>query len=185
MALAIKMEPSNLLNNIWIFLGGNAPTIIALCALLFTAWQFHISRKHNKISISPHISCFINRSEVHNKGLVLITLTNNGLGPAFITEFAMTIDGIKEDISSVEQSGAIFNKLLGDERTFRHNLLKFDTEDSIQVNQSVNLIKLELELAPKDSIDKIVQALKRLDVILKYRSLYGDKFELKSLYKNS
>jgi hypothetical protein len=42
--------------------------IIAVCALAFTAYQAYVQRKHNVISVKPHITTFVNRNRNMNTG---------------------------------------------------------------------------------------------------------------------
>ena len=43
------------INYIWPFLKSHASEITAICALLFTAYQAWLIRKHNKLSAKPNI----------------------------------------------------------------------------------------------------------------------------------
>ena len=44
-----------LFGNFWSWLSTNATNIIALCALGGTFWQANLSRRHNRLSVKPHI----------------------------------------------------------------------------------------------------------------------------------
>lgn len=74
------------------FLSKHAAEIIALCALLFTAWNVKIQRKHNILSIAPHLAKFVTSDQNGEVGVAKLELMNNGLGPAFITKFQIYIN---------------------------------------------------------------------------------------------
>ncbi|MGF6692636.1 hypothetical protein M2318_002708 [Metapseudomonas resinovorans] len=59
----------------WIAIG------ISLLALFATGWQAHLTRAHNKLSVRPHL---IGHSHKENN-IYLLTVRNDGLGPAIIT----------------------------------------------------------------------------------------------------
>ena len=41
------------------FLGEHSAEIIAICALGLTFYQAYLSRKHNRLSLKPHLTRFI------------------------------------------------------------------------------------------------------------------------------
>ena len=174
-----------MLDVIWDFLGKNAAEIIALCALFFTTWQFSVQRRHNKVSVLPHLNCYVHRSEIHNKGKVIVRAINNGLGPAFIKSFTLTLDGDPINFDLLQDARLLFNQVLGNVRTFKYNITLLDNDGSLQINDSVDIIVLDIDISSDDSIDKVVHDLKRIDASLIYRSIYGDEFKLQSLYKYS
>lgn len=67
--------------------------IIALCALLFTAWQVPVQRKHNKLSMKPYLFCHTHTNEYDNALVWKAEVINNGIGPAFITKFKIYYKG--------------------------------------------------------------------------------------------
>ncbi len=82
-ALAIRINMKQIIN----FIGEYAAEIIALCALIFTAWNIYIQRKHNILSVRPHLARFVCSDHNGEIGTAKFELINNGLGPAFIKNF--------------------------------------------------------------------------------------------------
>ncbi|MEZ0175555.1 MAG: hypothetical protein AB9Q20_14775 [Candidatus Reddybacter sp.] len=74
------------------FLGKYAAEIIALCALLFTAWNVYTQRKHNILSVTPHLTRFVTSDQNGEVGVAKLELMNNGLGPAFIEKFQIYLN---------------------------------------------------------------------------------------------
>ena len=55
-----------------------AALVVAVCALVVTVWQGAVTRKHNRLSVTPVLTLF--RREIDG----IITVKNNGIGPALI-----------------------------------------------------------------------------------------------------
>lgn len=55
-----------------------AALVVAACALVVTVWQGVVTRKHNRLSVTPVLTLY--RREIDG----LITVKNNGIGPALI-----------------------------------------------------------------------------------------------------
>lgn len=64
---------------------------MALLALGFSIWQGWQIRRHNKLSVRPHLTTWTNTDA--EKGYYTIELINNGIGPALIEEFLLKVDG--------------------------------------------------------------------------------------------
>ncbi len=73
------------------FIELNWQGIIALLALGFSIWQGWQIRIHNKLSVRPHLTTWINTDA--EKGYYTIELINNGIGPALVEEFLLKVDG--------------------------------------------------------------------------------------------
>ncbi|GKT11653.1 MAG: hypothetical protein ISEC1_P0620 [Thiomicrorhabdus sp.] len=75
----------------WSAITGISSSIIALCALAYTAWQGIQTREHNKLSFRPHITSWSYRNS--ESGVYVTEVMNNGLGPALIESFTVKVDG--------------------------------------------------------------------------------------------
>jgi hypothetical protein len=67
-----------------------ASACVAVCALFMTLWQAKIARRHNRLSVRPHLD--FEREAYPTKRIRLI-VRNEGLGPAFITEVEVRFAG--------------------------------------------------------------------------------------------
>ena len=73
-------------------LQNNPGASIALFALLLTFYQSYLTRKHNRLSVKPHLTVF-SEFEYSNKIFTWnVTLTNCGLGPAIIDSYRVATD---------------------------------------------------------------------------------------------
>ena len=65
--------------------------LVALAAFAVAFWQGWLTRQHNRLSVRPRLSFVVSFGDhalpfgVH--------LVNNGVGPAFITDFSIVVDG--------------------------------------------------------------------------------------------
>lgn len=66
-----------------------AAVAISIIALFVTLWQTHVARKHNKLSVLPHLGAYtFDTGEVFTHAI-----RNSGLGPAWITATRLYLNG--------------------------------------------------------------------------------------------
>lgn len=70
-----------------------ASLVVAALAFGIAVWQLRLSRKHNSLSVKPHLTW--NMSTMQNVASLNVTysLSNNGIGPAFVRECYFSLDG--------------------------------------------------------------------------------------------
>lgn len=73
------------------FFGQNMEALIAIVALALTIQQGYENRRHSRLSLRPHLS--FERTVSDTTPQIELKLTNNGVGPAFIQNFHVTLDG--------------------------------------------------------------------------------------------
>jgi len=64
--------------------------IIALCAFLVSAWQGYLFRLHNKLSVRPLLDFDIRQEMLQGDMMSVVTIKNDGLGPAIIDNFSVS-----------------------------------------------------------------------------------------------
>ena len=79
-------------NSAWSWLSNNASNVIAICALIATFYQAAVTRKHNRLSVKPHLTTW---HSSRYDGVEIFEIINNGVGPALIKEFQLFADGQK------------------------------------------------------------------------------------------
>jgi hypothetical protein len=75
-----------------------ATLFVAICALVVTVWQGVVTRKHNRLSVTPVLTLY--RRE--NDGI--ITVKNNGTGPALIVSQEVYFKGEPVDENSFQKA---------------------------------------------------------------------------------
>ena len=152
---------------------GLTSILIAVCALILTVIQSIQNRKHNRLSVKPilevnHHRLFTERS---------IVIKNVGLGPAVINKCNLLIDGIEREITE-----NIWDEFLS---TINLPKLKFQFysiagHTTFEPGQMEKLLYINCSSLSNDILDEIDLNLKRISFIIKYRSVYNEKFEIES-----
>lgn len=76
----------------WETITAIASGFVALCALGLTFYQAHLTRKHNKISVTPRLTSWRGLDTLKNEPRLSVTIKNSGIGPAEIRDFAIYVD---------------------------------------------------------------------------------------------
>jgi hypothetical protein len=161
----------------WQIMVGVASSIIALCALTFTIWQGFLARKHNRLSVRPQLTSWM-ENHISKNGYFKYTLINNGLGPARIEEFQVKVDGediVGERTERIEKaSEKIFPK---QKYTYRAEFSYFGKGHWIPAKEKVDIFKAQFDNRHwpfSKSIEEEIR--KRAKLIITYTSIYGERF---------
>lgn len=141
--------------------------IIALCSLFFTLWQTHTQRTHNRISVKPHLFTFIERNKDNDSATIKVLLLNNGLGPAFINDFQIYLDGKPYD-----DAYAAIDEVIGSELSKNSSKTVLGDEYAMSANEKKTLISVQFKLDANNHIDEVETKLARLDLVIEYSSAY-------------
>lgn len=160
------------------------PLSIAGLAVVFTAWQAQIARKHSKISVMPHLHIEIGLAD---SGGIQLSIANNGLGPAIVKSFRV-------------YRGDNFVDLRGDSATVDANLrslIDLDLHYSYQFTtfKGVAIIGPSIRVPvilingfktdpdnPEKTLQSICSRLAELDVEIEYEDAFRDLFSFKSQF---
>jgi hypothetical protein len=155
-----------------------ATVSIALFALGFSIWQGVIQRTHNHVSLEPRINAYYSNDEkADQEGLYVI---NNGMGPAFVEEFEVTVDGRVIQSDNLWKLGSAMIALGLDVNCL--TIRGPRPNDSFKAGEEMALIEIS-KAAPKTCSITAYRMRKafteNLDFILTVKSIYGDRFEYK------
>ncbi|MEW5681971.1 MAG: hypothetical protein AB1780_06300 [Pseudomonadota bacterium] len=139
--------------------------IVALSALFFTIWQFSVQRKHNRISVKPHLIKFSRRSKSNNVAKLEILLINNGLGPAYINKFQVFYKG-----EEIEPNNAVKNALGPLIENMSITILGDDY--AIAEKETVKLLSVTFPCNTELDIDIVAKNLDEMDLLIEYSSAY-------------
>jgi len=161
-------------------------TIISLLALFVAIWSITSSRKHNKLTVRPHLYASL---EVSSANLVCgFYIVNKGLGPAIIKSSKYYLDGVEVDFKEILN---VIDKFPSEFSIFVSGLkqgkaISKDEKFSV-VEIKWDFLKYEL---PKDKeIRKRIgedvsrfssQLSRRLGVEVEWESSYGEKGKVQS-----
>ncbi|MDX3775788.1 hypothetical protein QE250_16875 [Chromatiaceae bacterium AAb-1] len=152
---------------------------MALCALGLTIWQTRVTRKHNRLSVKPYLNT--ERLIKHNPTILTVNLVNNGLGPATIDKFEFCLrDGSplpdSGDVSLLHTMESYFPEHAAHIMTFymRPNY-------AIVAGEKKVLLEMVFKCESPPSEDFIDAQLKKVRLIVKYKSIYKEVFEYDSI----
>ncbi len=161
------------------FVASNAALLVALGALGLTIPQAQENRRHARLSVRPYLA--FERLVSNEVPQIQILLHNSGTGPAFITSFAVTLDG-----HPVNNHKSEFWRRLGEQlhipliwgggTYYRGN-------EAIRAQQTVLLAKFQSTESKRDdafSNEEAHNQLNRLEIVIGYQSIYGEKFAVRA-----
>lgn len=179
----------DIINNIRNFIEHNVSIIIALCALFVTAYEAWSTRRHNKLSVKPHITTFTYRHRNSNKspsgetiltGTILIELLNNGLGPAVIQDFKVLLDNNDTGIKNIEDAETMSTRLL-EGKIINHKAFEiFNKDYHFAAKEKKCILQIVFPILKTQSFEDFVTLISRLSLVINYKSLYGKKFKYDS-----
>jgi hypothetical protein len=148
--------------------------IVAVLAMISTAWQAAIAREHNRLSVKPFLDWGRNRN--HGSQLTL-EFVNNGIGTAIVKKFSLTYGDGVFPIEKLELP-AVIHRELGECRLFV--CWRVLTPDSpVRVEEVFHIF--ECTPLPTDTADdqnSVIFFMDRVGVTIEYESLYGERFTL-------
>lgn len=147
-----------------------ATIFIALLALSVSIWHGVVTRRHNRLSLRPHLCLLVELSEGPPE--MGIFLENNGLGPAIIKSIAITIDGnkIDDDDNYCGLDNTISKLGIDEEWVLIRSL---EEGSSIKVGEKHPFIRFAKQQQTEDRIDIFREAISKVGIEVIYESLYG------------
>jgi hypothetical protein len=153
-------------------IGTFTTAVIGICALGLTIYQAVLARKHNRLSVRPHLTRFTNLSTQPGKGVLSVDLINKGIGPAFISAFEVYLDG--NPITDVKET---VNKMLST-RQYHQQITLLTDDYALSAGESKSLLTIAVVLNDGESLDQIENELGRLDLRVDYESAYKESYRL-------
>jgi hypothetical protein len=144
--------------------------VIASAALIVTVWQGIVIRRHNRMSVAPHVRI---EQRWTSKRMTFV-LRNCGMGPAIISDLKLKVDGKVFPESQLKMYLGVF-KLL-DIDINRTRIFVPDSRDAISPNEEINLMDLDYTNVQGNTDSALRQIDKRLGISLEYESIYEEKF---------
>ena len=159
----------------WEAIAGVSSAIIALCAMGLTVWQACITRKHNRLSVTPHLTTWTHWDEAKN--IYAIELLNNGIGPALINSFQIQVDGrpiIGEGNEPMEKA----LKILFPQYQYSSWQSFVSKGYMMSAKETRNLVTVQFHAEKLPKREEVEHATKRARVLIEYESIYKDKSTL-------
>ena len=151
--------------------------LIAALALCAAIWNDHATRKHNRLSVKPHI----NIGKYILPDWSGIYLWNIGLGPAMVKSFRVIIHGEVIPGKSMEIWNAAIKTLGFGEVLGSATATGFQAGDTIPNGGKIHLIEVNAaNISPNEykiKQDSVLKFLKDIKIEIEYTSMYeNEKF---------
>ena len=143
--------------------------VIALASLFVSIWSARVTRKHNRLSVAPHLR--VDYFDRLKEG-VEVVLKNNGLGTAIIRRFAVRLDGIPVPTSN---SSSVGEALMSTGVVDKVYAFVPTVDDALSAGEQILLFSF---LPENHQSKKIQPSLARITFNIDYESMYGDSFRL-------
>ena len=164
------------INYIWSFLKTHASEITAICALLFTAYQAWLIRKHNRLSVKPNIITYPYRDKTGYTGKIQVELLNHGLGPAVIQEYKILLDNTDTGIKNINDAELALTKLLDNKIVIHKSVEILSKGYHVAAKEKKVVFGLIFPINETQRFEDFLKMLERISLIVTYKSLYGKSF---------
>lgn len=164
----------------WVAVGG---VVVGICALVTTVYQAHFSRQHNRLSVRPHLTRTTHLEKDGLGATYMFSFTNCGIGPAIIVDRHFFVDGERFPSYSQgsEEVAALVDKVIA--RKFAYELLEHGLpgkESALSPGETFTIAKIRFPVANGVVLKVIEAEINRIDIVVTYDSMYGERFELVS-----
>ncbi|MBL4713617.1 MAG: hypothetical protein JKY64_03695 [Alcanivorax sp.] len=152
----------------FLFLGKYVAEIVAVCALGLTLYQAYLLRQHNRLTVRPHLVSFSRRNKTPGQRVLVYSLLNNGVGPAFIKSFRILLDG---------QLVTDLDKALGEALSglqYNHSITRLGDEYAMVAGEAKDILVLALPRSNGEAFVQIDATLSRFDLVVEYESAYKE-----------
>lgn len=150
---------------------------VALFAMIATAWQASIARKHNKLSVTPHITIW--KHEDLQTLTYKFELINNGVGPAVIKSIRIVVDGQLATGKELEPYRVVADKLFPN-IPINISGSYFAPGFMLPAEKSLPLVNFQFAKNPCLTKPQLDSALERVNVVIRYQSIYKKRYKYDS-----
>ncbi len=161
----------------WEAIARFSSAVIALCAVALTVWQACIARRHNKLSVRPHLTTWTHSDKTNH--VYAVDLLNNGIGPAFIKDFKLLVDGhavVGEGYEPIEKALTI----LFPQYQYSSQQAFVGPGYSMAANETRQLVVVQFRGTNLPKPEEVDHAIKRVCLLINYSSIYEESFVLDS-----
>jgi hypothetical protein len=159
----------------WSVFTGISSAVIALCALALSIWQGILAKKHNRLSVRPHLT-----TRTHSdaeKGLYVVDLINNGIGPAIIEEFTVKVDGKRISGDGAEMMEKAL-RIVFQNLSYRSQQSYLGMGYVMAPKEQCTVFAVQFTGQPLPSKEFVEHAMNRGDLEISYKSFYDEKLPL-------
>lgn len=160
---------------VWDFLGDNAANVIAVCAVLFAAYQARLMKIHNRLSVRPRLDRFGEFVAGANgtESEYTVILRNNGLGPAIISGWKVFLDGKEQALPTAKDVDRFVKTLVPE--SMRTTTTFIGKNQVLRASDALVLLKLTLPPMSAEERSILDARIGRIDLVVEYASMYEER----------
>jgi hypothetical protein len=156
-----------------------ASIFTSVCALFLTLYGLWATRRHNRLSVTPHLCSHTNKL-ITEAGLVLTyEISNNGIGPARIKKvvlFRNDQEFPKPENDVTEHVHSLIRAHLDNQIKFTINhSFSFGNDFSLKAGDAKRIAEIFFPEVKEDTSPTALKKLEGLDMLIEYESYYGQK----------
>lgn len=147
---------------------------LALACSLYALWQ---TRKHNRLSLVPHLELPFHREQSMLGIGFKLTLRNTGLGPAIVLDRWYSIDGVRHQSSRADPLEELIAQRLEGKVRYqikRHGLPGIGC--ILPAGHQICIYHVFLPGVKAEQEDEIIGLVEGIEFEGRYRSVHGDIF---------
>lgn len=152
--------------------------LVALFTGTFIAYQAFLTRKHNRLSVKPHVTTWIDEDDAEGYYILRCDVMNNGLGPAIVRDYSVFYDGQKIGSSQNRKKleSAIEEKINAQPGIIRKTVTVIGKDFPFPAGEKQTL--LQIQIPTHDQFDKkpYQNFVNRFDANFTYECMYGKTF---------
>lgn len=155
----------------------NAALVISVCAVVLTLASASATRKHNRLSVRPHMATFTTRGPDKDDSsvyVVAVTLRNCGLGPAIIRKFEVLLDGVPVAVEKPDDLFPIFDETIKAEKVVsKCNFAVLHPDHAMAKDEVVPVATVAIR---PPFYPEMEDDLQRFHLRVTFESMYGESF---------
>lgn len=152
--------------------------LVALFTGVFTAYQAFLTRKHNRLSVKPDVTTWINEDNADGYYILRCDVKNNGIGPAIIRDYSVFYEGHKIGSNQNRKAleAAIEEKIDAQSGIIRKSVAVFGKDYPFPAGTEQTL--LEIQISNHTQFDKkpYQDFIDKFDADFTYECIYGKTF---------
>ena len=151
----------------------NWQATVALAALTLTVIEIYFSRRHNKLSVIPHLD--LHQDTAKDTNTITSHIENNGIGPAKITSYEVRFDGQLQKNNINYDMAEELLKYFGTKTLAHIQRAYIGVGTYVPVAKRIKILTVQVQddsYSVKD-FDNLQKWLNRFDVTIYYQSIYG------------
>jgi hypothetical protein len=145
--------------------------ITAVAAIVLGVWDSTQNRRHNRLSVAPYLDCSYTMSANRDATAFVITVSNEGIGPAIVRSVEITMP--------VDLGGGSFDEWGSPVAALRERGIEvlsywnFEPGEALGVQNTQELLRARV--AQADGSAELLRQLADIRVTVTYASIYGDE----------